>query len=295
MILGSRGAGELGSWGDNSEMFRLLVPEWQGYGLSPEPGDGARVLAREWWDGTEVTVAEAPRAETLEVDGGILGLASIAPRTEVAMSLLRTAAPLRVQMIAGTCGADVAPVAYLNDLYAGDLAVVWLDGHADLNTPESSPSGHFHGMALRTLLGDGHAALTTHIGRSLRPEQVFLVGSRDLDPPERDYIESRAVTWMRDEAFANTRHLIDAITAAGFTKVYVHFDMDVINPADFANALIRADDGPLLAEVADVLSGLHRHLDVVGFSVLEYCDRGDADRQRLLTVLRALDANGCCR
>lgn len=275
-------------------MLRLLLPEWQGYGLTSEVADGARVLAREWWDGREVTVVEAPQDEVLAMGERVLGLASIAPRAGDTLRRLRAVSPERLQMIGGTCGVEVAPVEYLNERYGGDLAVIWIDGHADLNTPESSPSGHFHGMVLRTLLGDGPSALSTHVSHPLMPDQVFLVGPRDLDQPEQHYIDTHPVTWMRDEAFASPQRLMDAIVAKGFGHVYIHFDVDVVSPGDFGNALMRAEGGPLLPDVADVLSHLHRHTDVVGFSVLEYCDRTRIDRERLLTVLRALDANSCC-
>lgn len=275
-------------------MLRLLLPEWQGYGLGADVADGARVLAREWWGALDVTVVEAPQDEALVVGERVLGLASMAPRAEETLRRLREREPERLQMIGGTCGVEVAPVAYLNERYEGDLAVVWIDGHADLNTPQSSPSGHFHGMVLRTLLGDGPSALIAHVARALRPEQVFLVGPRDLDEAERHYITTHPITWMRDEPFADPQHLIRAINARGFTHVYVHFDVDVINPGDFSNALMRAEGGPPLVEVTDVLLALERHTDVVGLSVLEYCDRHAADRNRLLTVLRSAGVRGCC-
>jgi arginase len=50
-----------------------------------------------------------------------------------------------VVTVGGTCGVEAAPVAYLNERYAGDLAIVWFDAHGDLNAPDTSPSGHFHG------------------------------------------------------------------------------------------------------------------------------------------------------
>lgn len=274
--------------------MNLLIPEWQGYGLSAEVGAGARVLAREWWDGLEVTTVESPADEALVIDERVLGLGSIAPRADEALRRLRASGAERVRMIGGTCGAEVAPVGYLNDRYAGDLAVIWIDGHADLNTPASSPSGHFHGMVLRTLLGEGPAALSPLVTRTLTADQAFLVGPRDMDPAEMDFITSRPVTWLRDDAFADPQRLIDAIAAKGYSHTYIHFDVDVVNPNDFGNALMRAEGGPVLSEVADVLSALHRHTDVVGFSVLEYCDRTEADRHRLLTMLRGATTASCC-
>lgn len=270
------------------------MPEWQGCGVSSEVADGARMLAREWWGAQEMTTVEAPQDEVLESGERVLGLASIAPRAGEALHRLRSSRPERLQMIGGTCGVEIAPIEYLNERYAGDLAVIWIDGHADLNTPQSSPSGHFHGMVLRTLLGDGPAALSTHVRHPVSADQAFLVGPRDMDPAELDYIHTHPVTWMRDEAFASPNRLAEAIEAKGFTHVYIHFDVDVVSPANFSNALMRAEGGPLLAEVADLLSHLHRHTDVVGFSVLEYCDRIAADRERLLTVLRAAETTSCC-
>jgi arginase len=129
-------------------MLKLLLPEWQGCGVSTEVADGARVLAREWWGAKDVTVVDAPQKETLAIGEQVLGLASMAPRAGEALRQLRALNAERLQMIGGTCGVEVAPVAYLNERYAGDLAVIWIDGQADLNTPETSPSGHFHGSGV---------------------------------------------------------------------------------------------------------------------------------------------------
>jgi len=274
-------------------VFPLLLPEWQGYGRSPDAADGARALARAWWGDRAHTLIDAPREETLRSEEGVLGLSSMVPRVRQTLARLREARPARLVTIGGTCGVELAPVAYLNDLYHGDLAIVWLDGHADLNTPNSSPSGHFHGMVLRTLLGEGPAAFVDLIPRALTASQVFLVGARDLDPPERAFIDASDVTWMPDDAFNDPRRLTDLIASRGFGQVYVHFDVDVIDPDDLDGALMHAPGGPLLAEVAEVVSALHRHTKVVGFSVLEYCDRNPADRDRLVTALRATNARRC--
>ena len=93
-----------------------------------------------------------------------------------------------VVTVGGTCGVEAAPVAYLNEQYDGDLAIVWFDAHGDLNAPATSPSGHFHGMVLRTLLGEGPHEYVGELRRPLRPAQLFLAGTRDLDPEESAYI-----------------------------------------------------------------------------------------------------------
>ena len=123
----------------------LLLPEWQGYGIDSAVAAGARAVAG-LFDRTTFVEIDAPDEEVLIVDDGVLGLASIAARLPRALAALNERHPSRLFTIGGTCGVELAPVSYLNAHYRGDLAVVWLDAHADLNTPESSPSGHFHGM-----------------------------------------------------------------------------------------------------------------------------------------------------
>jgi arginase len=275
-------------------MLKILLPEWQGCGTSTEVYDGARALAAALWPEGHDLVVDAPRDEELATIGSVKGLDSIAGRAVQALEALRAKAPTRLTMVGGTCGVELAPVSYCQERYGEDLAVIWLDAHGDLNTPASSPSGHFHGMVLRTLLGDGPAGLTDRLGGHLAPEQVFLVGARDLDEPEHDYIAQGGVTWLGADVCDRPDDLVDAINRGGFSHVYVHFDVDVVDPGDFDSSYFRVPDGPALAAVADTLGTLHRHLDVVGLSVLEYCDRSEKERSRLVTAVRGAQARSCC-
>lgn len=75
------------------------------------------------------------------------------------------------------------------------IGVLWVDAHADMNTPKTSPSGNIHGMSLAVLLGHGPDALTGIGGSeaSVRPENVCILGARDLDPAERETIKGFGV------------------------------------------------------------------------------------------------------
>lgn len=267
----------------------LLLSEWQGYGLSSAPADGARQLAELLFAGQpSVTVddVDAPADEPLIVSDSVLGLDSIAARLERALALVRQAAPPRIVTIGATCGVEIAPLAWLNERYAGDLAVLWLDAHGDLNTPESSPSGHFHGMVLRTLLGEGPAALVRQIPAPLTTRQVWLVGARDLDPPEVQFVAASGIGRAGDEAFADPQTLLDRLKMAGFSRIYIHLDVDVVNPGDFASSLVPTAGGPMLERVVRLLHHLHEQCDVVGFSVVEFCERRVLDRRRLADAVR---------
>jgi len=148
--------------------------------------------------------------------------------------------------------------------------VLWLDAHADLNTPASSPSGHFHGMALRALLGDGPDMLVDHLSRPLTPAQVFLVGTRDLDPAERDFIVEHEIPLFDDDAFENPWRLMRELRSRGFSHLYVHFDVDVLDPDRFSASLMRVPGGgPSLEQAGELIQQLRREFDVVGLSVLE--------------------------
>jgi len=266
----------------------LVLPEWQGYGLSSAPARGARELARHLFDGREVVTIEAPDEEALSLDGGVLGLASLAARLAETRTAIQAGAPDRIFTVGATCGVEVAPIAYLNQKYGGDLAVLWLDAHADLNTPASSPSGHFHGMVLRTLLGDGPAELTDQIPRPLTPSQVCLVGARDLDPPEAELVLSAGIRTAGLEAFEDPVQFAREVRGAGFERIYLHLDLDVVNPDDFASSLMRTPGGPSLDDVAALVCQLTEQCDIAGASVVEFCDRDQRDAARVSEAVSKL-------
>jgi arginase len=259
----------------------LLYPEWQGYGLSSAVYDGAVPLALGLMPETKFTLIDSPPAEELRVRDGVLGLDSIASRFVRTLEHLRAVAPDMVVTLGGTCGVEAAPVAYLNERYAGDLAVVWFDAHGDLNSPVTSPSGHFHGMVLRTLLGDGPHEYVDAFARPLQPSQVFLAGTRDLDPDEQAYIRWHGVSVTTPEALRNERAIADTIRARGFTRAYLHLDLDCFRPGDIEDTLMQTPGGPAFADVVAAHAALRRDFQAVGLSVVEYVERGGGSLQKL--------------
>jgi arginase len=266
----------------------LLLPEWQGYGVDTAVAAGARSLAGLFGADAFVEVA-SPLTEKLAPVDGVIGLPSIARHAEQTRDLLRDRGPSRIFSIGGTCGAELAPVSYLNDRYRGNLAVVWLDAHADLNTPESSPSARFHGMVLRTLLGSGAAALTSLVSRPLAFPQIVLAGARDLDRDERIFASNSAITLLTPADLLVPGRVAGRIRATGFTKVYVHLDLDVIDPVEFPDVVVPTPGGVSVENVTDTLRELSGAFDVVGFSVVEFRPRS---MTALATVNRLCLAGG---
>jgi arginase len=117
------------------------------------------------------------------------------------------------------------------------IGMLWIDAHADLNTPSSSTSGNVHGMPVAHLLGHGDPALAGIAGGgpALRGEDVALIGSRDLDPPERAHLREWGVHLysMRD---IDQRGLSECVAEAiqrisqGTSGFYCSFDADAVDP-----------------------------------------------------------------
>jgi arginase len=117
------------------------------------------------------------------------------------------------------------------------IGLVWIDAHADMNTPESSPSGNVHGMPLACCIGAGPAELVTIGGFSpkVAPERVALLGLRDVDDLEKGRVRGaavRAVT-MREIDERGLRQVMEEalrIATDGTAGFHLSFDMDAVDP-----------------------------------------------------------------
>ena len=143
------------------------------------------------------------------------------------------------------------------------LAVVWIDSHGDLNTPESSPSGNLWGMPFRMLLDKGVVA----------PEGAALLGARNLDPPEVEYMASVGLDDTLDRALA------------GVSATYVALDLDVLDPSE-VDVLIPEPEGPSADELEALLRDLAGRTTIAGIGVtgLLATDRNAALATRMLAA-----------
>jgi arginase len=118
------------------------------------------------------------------------------------------------------------------------IGLIWLDAHADMNTPETSPSGNIHGMPLACILGMGPAELTDLRGYrpKINPRNMVIVGLRDVDQLEKPHVRDsgiRAFT-MRDIDERGMRSVMDEalrIVSDNVTGFHLSLDMDFVDPA----------------------------------------------------------------
>lgn len=117
------------------------------------------------------------------------------------------------------------------------IGCIWFDAHADMNTPDSSPSGNVHGMPFAATLGVGAESLTNIFGFSpkIQPEKCVLIGARDLDARERRLVKDSGVHvfTMRTIDEQGMRAVMEKSLALASTDTagfVVSFDMDVVDP-----------------------------------------------------------------
>ncbi len=215
-----------------------LGPGYECHVCGREFNAGLVRVPRAWGEGG-ASMAEAarlplPYPETAVVEEDSLDEQNLA----IAIDL-----PERPLVLGGCCCAHVGAVEGLAARH-GRIALVWFDAHGDLNTPETSPSGNLWGMPLRMLLDSG----------AVEPEDVVLLGSRSLDPPEREYVASIG---LRTEP--------DALGPAldGTEGVYVALDADALEPGDIAS-FMPEPGGLALGETEAMLGRVREQAPVLG-------------------------------
>ena len=192
-------------------------------------------VPRAWGNGGEEMVAAAslpldyPEASVVEEDS------LVAQTLAVASDL-----PERPLVLGGCCCSHIGAVEGLAARH-DRLGVVWLDAPGDLNTPASSPSGNEWGMPLRMLIGGG----------AIEAQDVALVGARNLDPPEIEFMAAAGIDGDLER------------TLRGVAAVYVAVDCDVLEPHEMT-VFMPEPGGMTVMEVERLLGGLAARTVVVG-------------------------------
>jgi len=215
-----------------------IGPEYQCHSCGREFLAGLVRVPRAWGTGGE-TMAEAAHLELPYPEASVIEADTLAEQN----LLLASELPDRPLVLGGCCCSHVGAIEALS---AGEecLAVVWIDAHGDLNTPETSPSGNTWGMPLRIVIDDG----------AVLSRNVALVGARNLDPPEVEFIESAGIQ-VGEGAIDRALEGADA--------VYVALDCDAFDPGEL-DVFMPEPDGLRLADVEVLLAELASRMRVAG-------------------------------
>ncbi|ROR82338.1 arginase [Plantibacter flavus] len=265
----------------------VVVPQWQGSGSS---------RAMQLIDGAEAIRGDLPTAATTLVHVPTEAGEALDTDIRRASSLVTTAELQRqalvgidepVITIGGDCGVELASVGEALRRDPG-IAVVWFDAHGDLNTPLSSPSGSFSGMVARALTGEGAAMLLPEA--PLDPARLVLVGVRDLDDGELAHVEERGIP-MVSSVMTSAAEVVAAVETTGADRVYLHVDVDVLDPAVIAGVSSAVPFGLELGTLLDCITALRARFGFAGAGVTGFSPGSpDAAADDLGTILRIIGA-----
>lgn len=250
-------------------MELLLIPQWFGSGSD----DAERIARGAGWLGGRLQIPDADRIDLPGPgpDERVDGIRRW-PDIESAERLIRARvrAADRPLLVGGECGIEWGAIGASDRT---STAVVWLDAHADLNTPETSPSGSFHGMVLRRLIDEG-----------LPAGNVVLAGTRDIDPGERATIAAWALPVV------GAAEVVERLEAIGPRDVWLHLDVDVIDPSEFGSVGFPVAGGLRVGEVLDLIGAIAARWPFAGAAVTEFSPAPAADDTDLESLVRIVEA-----
>ncbi len=284
---------------NNDKTLRLLFPQWQG-GNNPPYHLGAQLLA---WLAPEATglVEEVPVApptgNPLPIEDGIVARSVLLEQLRQARALIDKHQPDRLVVFGGDCLVDLAPFAYLNERYDGDLAVLWVDTHPDIMTPAQFQ--HAHAMVLGNLLGQGDAEFARAVRRPIKPRNVLYVGLHDPSEWEAAEIERLGLSNVGPQELMRqgNQPVLNWLRETGARHLAVHFDLDVLDPKRFQSLLFADPDAPAdafegiaqgelsMAQVISLLNDVADVTDIVGLGIAEHLPWGALALQKMLEKL----------
>lgn len=178
-----------------------------------------------------------------------------------------------------------------------DIGLIWFDAHGDMNLPETSPSGNIHGMPLAHLLGHGDPDLSNILGQcpAVKPENVVLLGIRDIDDNERKIIRESGIkvfTMSDIDELGMTdvsRQTLQIVTAntAGF---HISFDVDGCDPTVIPGSGTLVPGGVSFREAHQLLENCANTGRMTSMEVVElnpFLDQANISAERAVALIQS--------
>jgi arginase len=286
---------------ETHQTLRLHFPQWQG-GNNPAYHFGARLLAflapQATGEVEEIAVAN-PTDANLTDENGIVGRTVLLQQLNAAQAAINKHRPARIVTLGGDCLIDLAPFAYLSELYGQDLGILWLDAHPDVMTPEQF--NHAHAMVLGNLLGCGDDDFRSAVTVPVSADNVLLAGLGETLPAESDFIRQHGLKTLGPEALnQSSKPVLRWIKDNNIKKLAIHLDLDVIDVNDFRSLLFANTDvapgtfdgitqGKMtMAAVQRLLCDVGENVDVVGLGIAEHLPWDSLKLSNMLAALPLL-------
>lgn len=256
-----------------------LVPQWQGSGSA---------RAMQLVEGAEAIRADLPVSATTAIEvpleagdaegTGIARASSLRiVRQRFAQSFDGVQQPILT--VGGDCSADYAGIAHA--AAQAPIALVWFDAHPDAHSPADSPSRAFHGMVVRSLVEDGVVPVAS----------VVYAGCRGIDPAEAEWIARHSIRCVTVDELAEPGALVESVAATGAERVYLHVDLDVLDPSEVLGIGFPEPFGVSTDALLAAIGALRERFALAGAGLTEFSPSSAAAAEAdLPTILRLVGA-----
>ena len=171
------------------------------------------------------------------------------------------------------------------------IGLVWIDAHGDYNTPETTLSGMLGGMPVAIAAGDGLERMRrqARLDEPLPKENIVMVGVRDTDPLEQARIDEDGIPQISTE---DVRTLSDKLHAEMQRLstisdiIYVHVDLDVLDPAEVSGHPLTVPDGPTGAELGEAIRVMFTYPKTGALGIASYPHEDDPGQLTLKAIQR---------
>lgn len=262
--------------------MKFFFPQWQGSGTGKEIYSGAETI-KDFLN--EHDIVNVPLSKKkLQLKSNINGYDALIEQLSAFKQLLFEHKPKTIETIGGDCGLEIVPVSYLASRYK-NFGIIWFDAHADINSSDESPSHNFHGMPLRVLLGESNKVLQSILFDTIVPAQIHYLGLRDIDSSEQEKI-------VNEHIYApltlNLEHLIRTLKKKKIKNLYLHFDLDCLEPKGYDKTYFRISNGLSIKDAEECLMELKSKFNIVGSSILECTAKSKEDLQPIEHIINLI-------
>lgn len=259
--------------------LRLKVPQWQG-GNNPAYSIGSDLLSflvPKNLEQKDLTVPVPQYEQPLVKENGVTAQSIVAEIVTNTMALIEEESPDKIITLGGDCLVSQAPFDYLHGKYGERLGIIWLDAHPDISTPDIFFNEH--AMVLGNLLNDGDPVLAAKVQHPFVASDVLYVGLQEPSADEKLILQRLGIDYkVQAQACLKPDEIKEWLEKNQFTKVVVHFDLDVLAPNEF-RSIYFAEPGVTdysaaagkmtLQEVKETMAAIAEQSEIVGLTIAE--------------------------
>ena len=268
---------------NRSSIIRLIYPQWQGGVISHWMLDiPANDASKGYYLGAKLLNMLAPETnqEIIEIpisldikdrkiENGINSYQVILNQTNSALDTIKENNPDKIVTLGGDCSVSVVPFTYLAKKYQNDIAIIWIDAHPDITLPYDEYTG-YHAMALTACLGMGDKKIINLLPEKFDISKTLIVGLRSWDKGMKERQEELKIKSLSpDEVRNNSSAILEWLKNTGVSKVVIHFDLDVLDPAEIIAGVGVEANGMKIKEVIRIINDIASKHDLVGLTIAE--------------------------